>query len=331
MRKVLGGVAMLLGVFILLVGVVAKPVLYKSLATVPLDQKSVSVSQGSGMSALYAHEENGSAVFTKLENVDLKSTRNVVGIPGKVKDANKEDTDAFWQTTVQSQAMLNGTWTDLSFSNEGVSFNRKTGAATNCCGDFKSVGDLDDPSKTEPVAHEGLFFKFPFGVEKKTYQWWDGDLGHATDIEYVREEKLHGVQTYVFRQTIPKAEITEREVPKAVFGDSASGDVTAKVMYGNVRTLWVEPNTGVLIKGQEEQDKSLVADGYPDVATTKGTIGYSDETVKKNADEWGSKGSLLGFVHGTLTPLGIVVGLILIGLGLFLTFGAGTPRRHRVA
>lgn len=330
MRKVLGGVATLLGVFILLVGILAKPVLYDGLATVPLDQKSVSVSQGSGMSALYAHAENGSAVFTKLENVDLKSTRNVVGIPGKAKDAKKQDTDAFWQTTVQSQAQINGTWTDLTYSNEGVSFNRKTGEATNCCGDFKSVGDLDDPSKTEPVTHEGLFFKFPFGVEKKTYKWWDGDLGHATDIEYVREDTLDGVKTYVFRQNIPKAEVDQREVPKAVFGDSADGNVTAKVMYGNIRTLWIEPNTGVLIKGQEEQDKSLVADGYPELATTKGTIGYSDATVKANAKDWGSKGKLLGFVGGPLTPLGIGLGLILIGLGLFLTFGSGTPR-HRSA
>ena len=327
MRKVLGGIAMLLGVLLLVVGILAKPVLYKGLATVPLDQHSQSVSQGSGMSALYAHEENGSAVFTKLEDADLKSTREVRGIPGKVP-SDKRDTNAFWQTTVQSQGMVDGQWVDLSFSNEGVSFNRKTGEATNCCGDFKSAGDLDDPGKIVAIDHEGLFFKFPFNVEKKTYKWWDGDLGTATDIEYVRQEKLEGVTTYVFRQTIPKAQVVEREVPKGVFGDKASGNVNAKVMYGNVRTLWVEPNTGVLIKGQEEQDKSLVADGYPELATTKGTIGYSDETVKKNADEWGSKGSLLGFVNGPLTPIGIIVGLILIAAGLFLTFGGDLGRQR---
>lgn len=329
MRKVLGGVATLLGVLLLVVGILAKPVLYKSLATVPLDQRSTSVSQGTGMSALYAYEENGSSVFTKLEGVDLKSTRNVIGIPGKVP-ANKRGDEAFWQTTVQSQALVNGTWTDLSYSNEGVSLNRKSGESTNCCGDFKSVGDLDDPAKVQDIEHEGLFFKFPFKVQKKTYKFWDGDLGHATDINYVRQEKLEGTTTYVFRQTIPKAEVAEREVPRAVFGDSADGDVTAKVMYGNVRTLWVEPNTGVLIKGQEEQDKSLVAEGYPELATTKGTIGYNPDTVKKNAEDWGTKGALLGFVDGLLTPLGIILGLILLGVGAFLTFGAerGAGRRE---
>jgi hypothetical protein len=328
MRKVLGGVAILLGVLLLVVGIVAKPVLYKNLATVPLDQKSTSVSQGSGMSALYAHVENGTAVFDKLEGVDLRSTRQVRGIPGKVP-ADKRGTEAFWQTTVQSQALIDGKWTDLSFSDEGVSMNRKTGVSTNCCGDFKSAGDLEDPTKQNPITHEGQFFKFPFDVQKKTYQFWDGDLGRAEPINFVREEKLQGTTTYVFRQTIPKAEVTEREVPRAVFGDSADGNVTAKVMYGNVRTLWVEPNTGVLIKGQEEQDKSLVAEGYPELATTKGTIGYDPVTVKKNAEEWGTKGSLLGFVNGMLTPLGIVLGILLMALGLFLTFGAtGRGRRE---
>lgn len=328
MRRALGMVATVLGVLLLVVGILAQPVLYDRLATVSLDQKSTSVSEGQNMSALYAHAENGSAVFDQLENVTLRSTRQVLGIPGAVRDANKEETDAFWQTTVRSQADLNGTWTDLTFSDEGVSFNRKSGEATNCCGDYKSAGDLDDPTKTVPVTHEGLFFKFPFDVQKKTYKWWDGDLGAAQDMEYLREETLEGVNTYVFRQTTPKAEVTTREVPKAIFGDSASGNVEARVMYGNVRTLWIEPNTGVLIKGQEELDKSLQADGYDEVFTTKGTIGYSDETVKKNAEDWGSKGSLLGFINNLLMPIGLGLGILLIALGVFLLFGDRSTRRH---
>ena len=329
MRRALGMVATVLGVLLLVVGILAKPVLYNRLATVNLDQKSTSVSEGQNMSALYAHEENGSATFDRLENVTLRSTRQVLGIPGAVKDAKKQDTDAFWQTTVRSQADLNGQWTDLTYSDEGVSFNRKSAESTNCCGDYKSAGDLDDPTKTVPVTHQGLFFKFPFDVKKKTYKWWDGDLGSAQDMEYLREESLKGVKTYVFRQTTPKAEVTTRAVPKAIFGDSASGNVEAKVMYGNVRTLWIEPNTGVLIKGQEELDKSLQAEGYDEVFTTKGTIGYTDATVKANAEKWGPKGSLLGFINGPLTAVGIGVGILLLALGVFLLFGDRRSRHSR--
>lgn len=331
MRKVLGSVATLLGVLLLVVGVSAKPVLYDGLATVKLNQRSVSVSEGTGMSALHVYKgDDGKSHYDKLENAHLKSTRNVIGIPGRAKDAKKQDTDAFWQTTVQSQAEIDGKWTDLSFTNEGVSFNRKTAEATNCCGDFKSAGDLDDPAKVTPLDHKGLFFKFPFDVQKKTYQWWDGDLGKATDISFVREEKLEGVSTYVFRQNIPKAEVTQRDVPKALFGDTATGNVTATVNYGNIRTLWIEPNTGVLIKGQEEVEKSLTTDAYPELFTTKGTIGYSEATVKKNAEDWGSKGSTLGLINGPLTAIAIVLGLVFLALGLFLTFG-GRRRGSREA
>src|SRR5690242_21811734 len=84
MRKVLGSVATLLGVLLVVIGITARPVLYDGLATVKLNQRSVSTSEGSGMSALYAHDVNGSAVFEKLTNAHLKSTRNVIGIPGRV-------------------------------------------------------------------------------------------------------------------------------------------------------------------------------------------------------------------------------------------------------
>lgn len=328
MRRVLGSVATVLGVLLLGIGILAKPVLYDRLATVKLDQRSTSISEGSGMSALYAHEVDGSAVFDKLENVSLRSTRQVIGIPGRVKAENKQDEQAFWQTTVRSQAEINGQWTDLSYSNEGVSFVRKTGTASNCCGDYKSAGDLDNPDKTVPIEHQGNFFKFPFGLEKKTYQWWDGDLGKATDMRYVREEKIDGLTTYVFRQTIDKTEVAQRDVPKAIFEAGGEGNVAAQVMYGNIRTLWVEPNTGVLIKGQEQVEKSLVAAGYDDVATTLGTIGYSDATVKKNVEDWSSKGSLLGFIGGPLTFVGIGLGILLIALGLFLTLSVGGGRRE---
>lgn len=321
MRRVIGSISLGLGFALIALALLARPVLHDNLATVPLDQKSTSVSTGQNMSALHLHKgDDGQAKYDKLSGVTLKSTREVRGIPGVVSAAHR-DTNAFWQTGVTSEAVGIG---KLTFSQEGVSFNRKTGETTNCCGDFKSAGDLDDPEKTVPATRQGLFFKFPFGVEKKTYKWWDGDMGKAADMKYVRDEDVFGTPTYVFEQVTPKTEVATREVPGAIFG--GEGNVTAKVMYANTRTLWVEPNTGVLIKGQEVLDKSLVSD-LGEVATTKGTIGYDEKTVRDNAETWGSKGRLLGFIAGPLMPVGIVLGLILVGLGLFLV----GPRVRRPA
>lgn len=326
MRRVIGAVALALGVLLLVVGAVSRSYLYERLATVSLDQSNVvdakdpskstaSVSQGENMSALrvWGSETDGQH-YDKLTGVTVRSTRQIVGIPGALTPAELDGNIAIWQTGVTSEAVGVGA---LTYSNEVVTFDRVTGLATGSSRDQRSAGELDKPDKMVDVVHKGLFFKFPFAVEKKTYPWWDGDLSDAAEMKFVREENLFGTDTYVFQQVTPTAERSTRDVPAGVFDQPGSAMVPAKVFYGNVRTLWIEPNTGVIIKGQEQVDKYLQSQ-FGTVATTKGTIGYTDDTVRKNAETWGSKGRLLGFIHGPLLWIGLVGGLLLIVLGAVL-------------
>ncbi len=313
MRRVLGFICMFLGALALMVGVLAKPMLYDSLAKVPLDQKSVSISIGEHMSALQASAE-GVKVLT---DATLQSTRTVTGIPGKAKGNS-----AFWQTAVKSEAVGVAA---LSYSQEGVSFDRVTGQTTNCCGDFKSTGTLEDPSSTEVVTHKGLFFKFPFNTQKTTYQWWDGDLGRPEPMRFLRTQQIDGVETYVFQQKSgPETYANRKGLPGSLF--NSDKPVDADAVYENTRTLYIEPNTGVVIKGVEELNKRLEAPGFEAVPITKGTIGYKAETIKKNAEEWGSKGKLLGLINGPVTWIGILLGLILLGAGAFLALGGSSAR-----
>jgi hypothetical protein len=315
MRRVLGFVLATLGVALLVLGVLSPTVLYPKLATVPLDQQSTSVSEGSGMSALQPTAEK----INVLTNVTLRSTRKVQGIPGRVKD---HDGQAFWQTGVTSEAVGIG---QLSFSDEGVSFDRKTGMSTNCCGDFASLGTIDEPSKVGPITHEGLFFKFPFNVEKKSYPFWDGDLNRAEDIAYRGTDKIDGLAVYKFEQKLgPETLSQQAGLPGDLFG--TDHPVDADLVYENTRTLWVEPNTGVIIKGVEQQNKRFEADGLPAVPVTVGTIGYTDANVKQNVDDWATKATLLNALQLTIPLVTIVLGLILLGLGLVLLLR--TPRRN---
>lgn len=314
MRRALGAVALVLGVTLLVLGAVSRPLMYERLATVSLDQRSTSVSEGKNMSTLRVwSDDQDTSHFDQLSGATIRSTRKVVGIPGVVPEAER-GTTAVWQTGVTSEAVGVG---PLTYTQELVTFDRRTGLTTGAARDERSVGDLTDPEKMQPVTHSGLFFKFPFAVEKKTYPWWDGDLSKAVDISFVREEELEGTNTYVFEQVIPVTEVTPtRTVPAAVFGGTGA-DVQATVTYGNTRTLWIEPNTGVIIKGQEQVDKALTST-LGTVATTKGTIGYSDQTVRDNAATWGSKGRLLGFIGGPFMWIGLVAGLLLIVVGALL-------------
>jgi Porin PorA len=307
MRRVAGYICIFLGALVLMVGVLAKPVLYHNLAKVPLDQKTTLISIGEHMSAL----EASSAGVRLLTDATLQNTKTVVGIPGKAKGNN-----AFWQYLVASKEVGGK---DLSFGQEGVSFDRVTGQATNCCGDYISTGTLDQPSAIQKnFTHKGLFFKFPFDTQKTTYQWWDGDLGRTQPMRFLRTQEIQGVQTYVFQQKSgPETYGTQAGVPGELF--NTKNPVNADEVYENTRTLYVEPNTGVIIKGVEQQNKRLEASGFAAVPITQGTIGYTDATIKKNVADLGSKGTLLGFINGPLTMIGVLLGLILIGAGAFLT------------
>ena len=89
------------------------------------------------------------------------------------------------------------------------------------------------------------------------------------------------------------------------------------------RTLWVEPNTGVVIKRTEAQLLTLRYEGVDKLTTTQVTTGYDDATVKANADTYGSKGKQLALVHGTLPVASGVLGALLLLAGLF-----GASRRQ---
>ena len=317
MRRISGYVCLFLGGLMLMVGVLAKPVLYHNLAKVPLDQKTTLVSIGKHMSAL---EVSGAGVKV-LTDATLQNTKIVVGIPGRAKDNS-----AFWQYLVVNKEVGGK---DLNYSQEGVSFDRFTGEATNCCGDYISVGTLQNPSAIQKsFTHKGLFFKFPFNTQKITYQWWDGDLGRTEPMRFVGTKQIQGVQTYVFQQkTGPVVYGKQTGVPGELF--NATKPVDANEIYQNTRTLYVEPNTGLIIDGVEQQNKRLEAPGFSPVPVTEGTIGYTAATIKSNIADLGSKGTQLAFINGPLTWIGILLGLLLIGAGAFLAFGGSQNKEPK--
>ncbi|MDC5695863.1 DUF3068 domain-containing protein [Intrasporangium calvum] len=300
--------------------------LYERLAIVALDQKSTSVAVGTNMTVLRVWGEDlgggkTEAHYDQLENVTIENTRKVVGIPGLVP-AEQRGKIAVWQTGVISKAVGIG---DMPATEELVTFDRRTGLTTGDGRDKKSAGTLDDPQAMRPIKHAGLFFKFPFNVEKKAYPWWDGDMERAATMEFVREETIAGVDTFVFVQRTPVTPLKSVSVPAQVFGGTG-GMVDAVPFYGNTRTVWVEPNTGVVIKGQEELDKTLRG-SLGTVVTTKGTLAYNDATVRANANEYRVKGQLLGFLRDSLTSVGLIVGGLALaaGLVLLLTGRASRP------
>jgi hypothetical protein len=319
MRKVAGLIALGLGAFLLVSALMLKVYAYPALAKVPLDQYSKSVSQGQNMEAFYV-----SSLETK-SGLTLTSTRFVKA--DQAAEKKQGGNVAVWDSFVRS---TDQDGTVLSAGLQRVAMDRTTGEAVQCCNTYNAASE--DPADQTATTYKGMIFKMPFNAQKKTYQWWDNTLLKTVDAKFVRTEDLFGTGVYVYRMVIPATPYAQQEIPAKLAGDpTATGNVTVDRVYENTRTLWVEPNTGIVVKGEELLNTRFQKDGEDVVTLQKGTIGYDDKTVKANAEDAGGKGSSLHLVRSILPLTFLILGVILILAGFLVVRGSTTGRRRREA
>ena len=308
-----------LGVFVLGLALLSRFYLYERLAVVPEDYERVNVSEGSNATIFDIAEQ-------KEITTDLVSTRNVVGEVKASEDAS-DDLDrsiAVWQTlvyTTKPGATVDSENPPLSATHDSVAFDRHTGVVVDCCGNYlTSTADLDSgvEERDDQTVIQGQYYKLPFNAQKKTYQFWDGNLKDATDLVYKGTESIKGMTVYRYEQDIPPTDVGDITAPASFFGIDQEGDVTLDRIYANTRTLWVEPETGVIIRGQEAQDVVAQYNGQEVATLTNVLIGYNDETVKANIDDYEPLANQLKIVRVWLPLIGGVLGALLLIIGLVL-------------
>lgn len=315
MGKKTGVVALALGAFLLLLGLLSKFYMYDQLAVVPLNQNTVSTSETlPGADAEYLDVANG----LKITTGPLRSVRQTVGDI----DLSKETSDelgqdvAVWNTYVCTDTPdfdCSSGQTPLSSTKDIVAFDRTSAEAVKWDG---AESNSNGEATKDPF--EGLYFKFPFNTQKQTYQFWDGTLKQALPAEFDEETDIDGLKVYKFTQTIEPTKTGTIDVPGNLAGGTADETITADRIYANTRTLYVEPVTGAIIKGGEAQDSYLEVDGVRGATTTKATLEYTDDHVQENVDEYKGKAALLSAVKTTIPLVGSILGLLLMLAGLLL-------------
>lgn len=324
MGKKFGIVVLGLGAFVLVLGLLSKFYMYDRLAVVPLNQNTTSTSETlPGADGEYLDIDNDLTITTG----PLRSVRVVTGDPDLSKEASEElDRDvAVWNSYVCTDTPdfdCSGTETPLAGSNDTVAFDRHTGEVVSWSGNVNEAS-----GETAEDIFEGLYFKFPFDTQKKTYQFWDGTLKKATPAEFEEETEIDGLKVYKFVQKIDPVKSGEISVPGNLVNRDADETVAADRIYSNTRTLYVEPTTGAIIKGGESQDGYLEVDGERGATTTKAALEYTEDYVADNVEEYKSTASLLNLIQNTIPLVGTIVGLILIAIGAFL-FMRGSRREN---
>ena len=303
MARRVGFVLVFVGLFLLFFGLFERFYAYPRLKKAPLDQYSQPVATGTGT---YFNRSPD-----RLEEVTGAQLLNKRVVRGDV--AAGTDEVAVWDSfnsTIDTadQGVITAT-------QERIALDRVTAQSVQCCG--------------ENPRHQGLTLKFPFDTQKTTYQFWDGPAQRALPAAYTRTERLEGVDVYRFEQRIDRLDVGDQEIPGALAGDPDTPSLQTNIIYTNLKTLWVEPATGIIVKAQQDVSQVLETPGGEQVLTLlDGTLTYDEATVSANADDAASGATRLRLLGTILPAVALFLGLIAVAAGLVLL---RSPEGRRVA
>jgi uncharacterized membrane protein len=283
-------VLVFVGFFLVFSSLLLRFYAYPRLQKAPLDQYSQPVAEGTGT---YFNQAQLKEVTSQLQNIRT--------VKGDVKAGN--DDTAVWDSFQVTKDLGDGGVIDAI--QERIALDRVSAQSRNCCGD-------------QP-RHEGLTLKFPFNTKKTSYQFWDSRAKRAFPATFAGTDRIDGVDVYRFEQHFSGIPLQQIEVGGAQAGQPDQVTVPATLMYANDRTLWVEPRTGIIVKGSENQTQILqTADGRPVLTGFRGTLTWDDATVRKMGDDAKTAASQLRMLQTTLPLAALVLGLALIVLGMVL-------------
>jgi len=140
-----------------------------------------------------------------------------------------------------------------------VTLNRKTAMAVssenNPAGSVQKPRTMEDtkPSTNIPLKHDGLNYRFPFNVQKKTYPYFDPVAQKVFDANYDGEVDVLGLTAFHFKQNV---------------GLDNNGKLVDPVEYPSLyyaaqRDFWVDPVSGTIVKAKERAWHYYVRCGDP--------------------------------------------------------------------
>ena len=259
MRRWLGPILLGLGVFLLVTAGMLRFFVADRLIVTPIDQftQTVAVGPGTYFDAGVLQQKDADLVARRTVRADVAASDEHTGV---------------WDVSVVLQT---GIGTFVRATLDRVAMDRKTGESVNCCGEAVD---------SEAVRHSGLSYKFPFNTEQREYQLWDPNSRQAFPARFVAEEQVQGLTTYKFIQQVPGQELRRQEVPASLVGESGT-TFQAPVWYENVRTVWVEPRTGIIVKGNEQNRTTLRnSQGEDRVTVVKFDLTFDEATQRSQAD-----------------------------------------------
>ncbi|MGW0173496.1 DUF3068 domain-containing protein [Rhodococcus sp. NPDC003322] len=186
--------------------------------------------------------------------------------------------------------------------------------------------DANKPA--EEVEHTGLQYKWPFDAEQKAYPYFDINARESKDIDFVEETEINGMKVYHYNQKVGPVDLSKvvasptnkLSLPAATWGvEGGDAPVTMTRFYENERDVWVDPVTGVVVKGQEQlyQYYARTAD-KPEVTVLKATLPFNEDTIEYQIGQAKDGQDKLAVFGRTVPIIAGILGLISLIAGIFL-------------
>lgn len=318
MRRGVTFVLLGLGVFGIATGLLLRFYAYPALAQIPHDPKTTAVAQGSGITALVYVEKDGGQALPEIRR-DLSLT-SITTVSGDLR-APEVQADNGVTTWVETNRITEDKdERTLSASVRELCLDRFTAeAVAPCTTQYLQKEKSENGKDTKirgarrQVQFPGLNFKFPFQTEKRTYPWYDSGVGKPVDAKFDGEEELQGLSVYRFKQSVPPTDVDGRDVPGSLVG-KPEPTVSVRLYYQAEKTLWVEPDTGALIKVRQSVKQELRTSDQNSgqgTAVFDGTLELNKKTVEANVRVAGDNKSKLWLLTGLPVILWIVGGVLL--------------------
>lgn len=333
-RRILACILVGLGAFCLAAALLIPTYTVGKLAKTPLDLEVTTVAVGEGADVLVAASltsPTGAAVVD--HDVPLVSQRFLtVEDPSDASKMTIQAGQTLRRTDKQGDTGL------MTAVIDRVTIDRNTGMPVD-----DPIGSIqvESDKPAQEVSHTGLQYRFPFGTEKKSYPYFDLSARASQDIDFVEETEINGLTVYHFSQevgpidlsTVVPSATNKLTLPAAKWGvEGGETPVTMTRYYTNKRDLWVEPTTGVVVKGGEElhQYYSRNAD-QPEVDVLKDNIVFDENTIESQAEIAKDGMDQLSLFARTLPIILGILGVILLVVGILLGIRGGRGRQGAAA
>ncbi|WP_072688948.1 DUF3068 domain-containing protein [Rhodococcus marinonascens] len=316
--RILACILVGLGAFLLAVAILIPTYTVGKLEKTPLDLEVTTIATGTGSVLDSASLLAGSAQVDT--NVPLVSQRYVTTEePSNSEVVTLQAGQTLLRTDKQGDTGLLNAIVDRS------TIDRKTSMPTN-----DPVGtiqaDADQPAQEVP--RDGLQYKWPFNAEKKSYPYFDLNSRATQDIDFVEETEINGLKVYHYSQTIDPVDLSvavgsptdKLELPADAWGvPGGTLPVTMTRWYTNVRDVWVEPETGVVIRGQEQMHQYYARNqDRPEIDVLNVTLPFDEQTIesqigqaKDGMDTINTFGRTVPIIAGVLGIIALIAGLVL--------------------